>query len=108
MRGGRPKYGISSQCDRRNVDQSVLVPRRSCGGQSISEFKVTKYLEAQHIKIHPIPPRRPNKNVLESKHRVIGEVYLRHQSAQLDQNKVVLVQQALRISNDLSGNDVAS
>ena len=71
-----------------------------------SEF--TEYLQAQHIKIHPIPLRRHNKNVLDSKYRVIRDVYLCLESAQPDQDKSLPVQQALRISNDLHGNDVAS
>eukprot|EP00171_Calliarthron_tuberculosum_P017605 IDg17605t1 len=36
-----------------------------------------KYLSSYSIEPRPIPPRRHNKNVLESKHRVIRDVYLR-------------------------------
>ena len=73
------------------------------------EFK--NYLESHDIEIRPIPPRRHNKNVIESKHRIIRDVYLRLKSdtkAIDEKMDRLLVQQALRISNDLYGNDVCS
>lgn len=69
------------------------------------------FLDKYGIEKRALPPRRHNKNVIESKHRFIRDVYLRLKvAAENDPNdtKTVLVQQAIRITNDLYGNDVAS
>ena len=69
------------------------------------------YLSDLWCEMKPIPPRRHNKNVLESKHRIIRDVYLRLKDGQKDQhtpNESLFVQQALRISNNLYGNEVMS
>lgn len=71
-----------------------------------------EYLQAQDIGTRPLPPRRHSKNVLESKHRIIRDVFLRLQeAAKNDKHKwtdKLLVQQAIRISNDLYGSDILS
>eukprot|EP00171_Calliarthron_tuberculosum_P001315 IDg1315t1 len=69
------------------------------------------YLLKLNISPRAIPSRRHNKNVLESKHRIIRDIYIRlkHQYGNDSDNLAsVLVQRALRISNDLYGNDVMS
>ena len=80
-----------------------------------SEFKNSifiNYLKDQGIDARPLPSRRHNKNVLESKHRIIRDVFLRlkeeGQVAEDDCKQSLCVQQAIRISNDLYGNDVLS
>jgi len=70
-----------------------------------------KFLGKYGIEARPLPSRRHNKNVLESKHRIIRDVYIRLKAdAEGDPTLSgrTLVQQALRISNDLYGNDVMS
>jgi len=70
-----------------------------------------KFAEKYGIALRPLPPRRHSKNVIESKHRIIRDVYLRLKSAFKDDptvNGKILVNQSLRISNDLYGNDVMS
>ena len=64
------------------------------------------------IEARPIPPLRHNKNILESKHRITRNVFLRLPSAaqacDSSPDTSVLVLQSIRISNDLYGNDVMS
>lgn len=58
-----------------------------------------------------MPPRRHNKNILESKHGVIREIFLRLKNENSNAaytTDFLLVQQSFRISNDLYGNDELS
>lgn len=74
-----------------------------------SEF--TMYLESHDIECRPLPPRRHNKNLIASKHRVIRDVFIRLKGSSNDttiNRERLLVQQAMRISNDLYGNDACS
>jgi len=75
-------------------------------------FKNTQFddwMKNYGIDSNPIPPRRHNKNVLESKHRIIRDIFIRLKSAnESNIQPEFLVQQSLRISNDLYGNDVVS
>lgn len=65
------------------------------------------WIAGYEISARPIPPRRHNKNALESKHRIIRDIYLRMKSASTEgMDNKVLFQQAVRVSNDLYGNDV--
>ena len=66
------------------------------------------YLSSLGTKFRPSPPRRHNKNAIESKHRVIRDVYIRLQAADPDGDRKLHALQAIRISNDLYGNDIAS
>ena len=94
------------------------------------EFR--RYLSLHEISARDIPPRRHNKNALESKHRVLRDIFLRlkHErqqngsssekslsSSQSDESnddtihddlEPLLIQQAFRISNDLYGSDTVS
>lgn len=68
-------------------------------------------MQTQGINGKPIPPRRHMKNVLESKHRVIRDIYLRLRADCTEYTKdknMLLVDKAFRISNDLYGNDMMS
>ena len=56
----------------------------------------------------PSPSRRHHKNALESKDRVITDTFLRLQASNSHSTELLLATQAIRISNDLYGNDVAS
>jgi len=70
------------------------------------------YVKLYDISTRPIPPRRHNKNVIESKHRIIRDIFLRlkvtNEERDLPSKIPILIQQALRISNDLYGNDAMS
>ena len=68
-------------------------------------------LTSHGINARPIPPRRHNKNVLESKHKIFRDVYLRLKAENEPATKEhdrLLVQQAIRITNDLYGTDFCS
>ncbi|PXF41606.1 hypothetical protein BWQ96_08672 [Gracilariopsis chorda] len=69
------------------------------------------YLNSLGIHPRPIPPQRHNKNVLESKHKVIRDISerLKHASSSTTPTQLpLLIQQSLRICNDLYGNDLLS
>ena len=73
----------------------------------------TDKLRNCNICSHPIPPRRHNKKVLESKNRVLRDIYLRlcddpPVSTEDDGMNSFLIQMAIRISNVLYGNDTLS
>ena len=71
-----------------------------------SEFK--EYLKLYDISFSLIPPRRHYKNVLESKHRVFRDIFLRLKSAIPSGDPRLLIPKMFRISNDLYGKNVAS
>ena len=71
-----------------------------------SEFKI--YLSLYDINYRPVPPRRHSKNVLESKHRILRDIFLRLQSAFPMEDTRMIVSKIFRVSNDLYGNNVAS
>jgi len=70
------------------------------------------YTDLYDISSRPIPPRRHNKNAIESKHRIIRDIFIRIKAANDEKieplSVPILIQQALRISNDLYGNDTMS
>ena len=85
------------------------IPQTVLFDQAFNNTEFTAYLSCLGINSRPIPPRRHNKNVIESKHRIIRDIYLRLRSATDENNtSALLVVQALRISNDLYGSDVMS
>lgn len=54
----------------------------------------------------PLPARRHKKNVLESKHRVLRDIFVRLMDERNDANFVpIVIQQTFRFANDLYGND---
>ena len=69
------------------------------------EFK--HYLSSIGIEFKPIPPRRHNKNVLESKHGFIRSIFLRLTSEGSLSPKLAAMQ-SVRISNGLHGSEVLS
>ena len=71
-----------------------------------SEFG--KYLSSLGTKLRPSAPRRHNKKAIESKHRVTRDIYIRLQAADPDADSTLQALQAILMSNDLYGNDVAS
>lgn len=69
------------------------------------------YLNKCDIEPIALPPRRHNKNVLESKHKILRDIYIRLKHCNDIGNFVtedIIIQQTFRISNDLYGNDVMS
>lgn len=71
-----------------------------------NEFQ--QYLKVYDVSFRPIQTRRHSKNVLESKHRILRDIYLRLKSENPSTNPHLNVARMFRISNDLYGNDVAS
>ena len=71
-----------------------------------SEFE--KFLDEYGIQKRRIPARRHNKLAIESKHRSIRDIFIRLEVANPQTEKSLLVHRALRISNDLYGNEVLS
>ncbi len=57
------------------------------------------------VKLLPIPARRHNKNVFESKHKVLRDIYTRISYEDKDTSPDLLIQRMFRISNLLYGND---
>eukprot|EP00171_Calliarthron_tuberculosum_P018762 IDg18762t1 len=89
----------------------LLVPKVVAFDQAFASELFLSFLDKYGIEKRSISARRHNKNVIELKHRVIRDVYLRLKEDSEDDltvSKTVLVQQALRITNNLYGNDVAS
>ena len=68
----------------------------------------TEFLSLHGIKARLAPARRHIKNDIESKHKVIRDVFLRTKSNNADFFEIVAAQQAIRLSNDLCGNDTCS
>lgn len=60
------------------------------------------------IKPRPGPARRYNKNAIESKHKIIRDIFLKLSFEKPEELGPLYAQQALRITNDLYGNDVVS
>lgn len=79
------------------------------GDDAFNKDEFKNYMSTLDIEFRPIPPRRHSKNVLESKHGIIGSVYLRLKSANdSDESDTLLAHQAVRMSNDLYGSDTLS
>jgi len=73
----------------------------------VGDFKT--YADSLGIKIRPVPPRRHNKNAIESNHRVIRSTFLRLKSAAGDSfDPNVAAYKSVSISNSLYGNDTMS
>ncbi len=66
------------------------------------------FLNVYGIESRPIPARRHNKNALESKHKIIRDIFIRLQSESDPSPEAMRAQQAIIISNDSYGNDVCS
>lgn len=76
--------------------------------QSFNSKEFKSYLNIFDIKLRPVPPYRHSNNVLESKHRILRDIYIRLRSESPSCDPRVLVSRMFRISNDLYGNDTAS
>ena len=72
------------------------------------EFK--RYADSVGMNLLPVPSRRHNKNVLESKHRVLRDIFnrIKECNSTSDSTDQMVVQQVMRIANNLYGNDVVS
>ena len=63
-------------------------------------------LEKYDISMRPVPPRRHEKNMIEPRHGVIRSIYMRIRDQSISP-KIAAIE-AIKISNDLYGNDVMS
>lgn len=83
-------------------------PENVKGDQGYNKKKCKGYLEQVGSNFRPSPSRRPSKNSIESKQRIIKDIYigLRHYNSNADDRLLIL--HSIKISNDLYGNDIAS
>ena len=72
----------------------------------INEFN--EFFALHDINSRPIPARRHNKNVIESKHKIIRDIFLRIKTSLPECSETLAAKQAIRTSNDLYGNYVCS
>lgn len=61
--------------------------------QAINNHEFTTFLNSIASEFGPIPSRRRQKNVLESKHGIIRSIYIRLKSDQPDADLPLLAQQ---------------
>lgn len=74
-------------------------------------FYATEFPEwctSHDITFHPIPARRHNKLSIESKHRILREIFIRLRAALPDAPLPLLVARMFEASNKLYGNSVMS
>ena len=76
--------------------------------KAFSNHEFQEFLSLHGINPRSIPARRHNKNVLDSKHKMIREILLRIISGNESVSEIIAAQQAIRISNDLYGNNICS
>ncbi len=76
-------------------------------GNRVKKDEFQYYIKHLGIEGRLLPERLHNKNLFESEQRIIRDIYLRLKNdfdSQYETSRCLLVQQALRISNDLYGN----
>ena len=83
-------------------------PQSIQGDKAFQAEEFKDYLKIYDISFRLVPPRRHSKNVLESKHRVLRDIYLRMKDNAVNDDPRLLVAKMFRVSNDLYGNSVAS
>ena len=83
-------------------------PHTVVGDKAYDCEECLSYRSGFGSKFRLVPRQRHNKNPMESKHKVIRDIFIRLKSANQDKSSSLLAQQAIRISNDLYGNDVVS
>lgn len=89
------------------------VPRKVIFDQAFNNSEFLEFAKHNQFETVALPPRRHNKNVIESKHKIIRDIYIRlKDQAESENAKSVnvknLIQHAIRVSNDLYGNSVMS
>ena len=82
-------------------------PSTVLGDAAFKRDVFINFLRMNDTEFCPIPPRRHNKNVLESKHGVIRGIFLRLLNEDQSNAELAAVQ-AVPISNDLYGSDILS
>lgn len=113
------RYSVGSVVPDVGIDNAILTleahwispfwaPESIQCDQAFDNSKFKSYLSIYDISPRPIPARRHNKNVLESKHRILRDMFLRLSAHSPEISESLIVQQTFRIANDLYGNDVLS
>ena len=77
------------------------------GDQAFNNSEFRNYLSLYDINNRPVPPQRHSKNVLESKHRALRNIFIRPKSASPLEEPQLIIAKMFRISNDLCGKNVA-
>lgn len=78
------------------------------GDQAFNHELFTKFAASIGSNFEPIPPRRHNKNVLESKHGILRSIFIRLCNADDQLDERVAIAMAFDVSNQLYGSDVMS
>lgn len=74
------------------------------GYKAFENAAFTENLHQYDVRFRPIPPRRHSKNVLESKHRILRDIYIRLKSENSTVNPRLLVAKMFRDPNEPYGN----
>ncbi len=65
--------------------------------QAFDNENFQNFLNVYGIESRPIPARRHNKNVLESKHKIIRDIFIRLESESDPYSEAMRAQQAIKI-----------
>lgn len=113
------RYSAGTICDDLSVQSSILSfvscwlnpfwsPITVRGDTAFNNEQFISFIHEIGSSFGPVPPRRHQKNVIESKHGIIRSIIIRLQHAQPERDNRRLALQVLSISNDLSGSDIIS
>lgn len=119
MMDSQTRYSLGSLTKSTSMSDAILMldslwlsefwpPDFVQGDKAFDNSGFKDYLAVYDVRFRPVPPRRHSKNVLESTHRIIRDIYLRLKSASTSEDPRLLVSKMFRISNDLYGNNIAS
>lgn len=78
------------------------------GDQAFNHTEFKNFITSIGATFGPIPPRRHQKNVIESKHGIIRSIFIRLKADQPDADAATLAQKSIFISNNLYGSDIMS
>lgn len=74
--------------------------------QAFIDTEFTNFITSIGATFGAIPPRRHQKNVIESKHGIIRSIFIRLKADQPDADAATLAQKSIFISNNLYGSDI--
>lgn len=115
----RTRYSAGLVCPDTTLKNSVFAstttwlspfwsPSSVRGDQAFNHTEFTNFISSIGATFGPIPPRRHQKNVIESKHGIIRSIFIRLKADKPDMDASTLVQQSFLISNNLYGSDIMS
>ena len=87
---------------------SLCAPNSTQFGQAFEHKEFNVFLALHDINTRPIPTSGHNKSVIESKYKVIKDIFFRIKTDLLGFSETLAALQAIRVSDELFGNDVCS